>query len=130
MHKPKPYAPDLFYPRNRAERRKARRDGYPIRSPWSFLGDIPVEPINSGVRPGDLVSFDIEQLDKGVSVVETDDRAVVVIGRRRRVQVLQELANQGVSNRAPTALRTLTSSADQLQAPLPMVVFGLPEKSL
>lgn len=106
MHKPKPYVPDLFYPKNRAERRKARRDGYPARPGWHFgglhFGGDPIPGfVDGGVRVGDFVTFDIEQRDahmlkptEGVAVVEVNNRVIVVTGRRRR-QVVQAHAGHG-----------------------------------
>lgn len=64
MHKPKPYKPDLWHPKNRAERREARRKGY-----WGDDYDNLPEPVSTkivDVRAFPTVFFDDEQADGSV----------------------------------------------------------------
>ncbi len=118
MHKPKPYVPDPWNPKNRAERRKARRDTGFYRAPLSsfsregfpFQDTFKFDYAYPGVQPGDLVSFDVETVDGptstegNVAVVENGTHAVVVSGRRR-VQVLQALRDLNFSVSPDASLR-------------------------
>ncbi len=117
MHKPKPYVPDPWNPKNRAERRKAHRDTSFYRAPLpSFFEDFQGPfwfdriGVSARVLPGDRVGFDIEtaagptSAEGNVAVVENGTHTVVVSGRRR-VQVLQALRDLNFSVSPDASLR-------------------------